>query len=199
MATKLIPRIPGPRLGRKEIYLPNFTLQLIRTPNLPPTYATFIVPLNLNKLDIRDYLWNVYGVPVLSVRSYIQQQKIRQDKPGAKRPSPRRWYRPRSIKKMTIEMEQPFAWPEAPGSFEEWDKDTFDAANKDREEQEKQFRPDSRKEPTKERKSIAEQAKALLEGKQKWVPNKIVEDEWEDVGEEVEVETDVDVSKVEKS
>jgi large subunit ribosomal protein L23 len=38
-------------------------------------------------------------------------QKLRQDKPGAKRPSPRKWFRPRSIKKMTIEMERPFVWP----------------------------------------------------------------------------------------
>ena len=72
------------------------------------------MPLNLNKLDLRDYLWNVYDIRVNSVRSYIQLQKMRQDKPGAKRPSPRKWYRPRSIKRMTVEMEQPFVWPEEP-------------------------------------------------------------------------------------
>ena len=96
---------------------PNFTLTLLRTPALPPTFATFIVPLNLNKLDLRDYLWNVYDIRVNSVRSYIQLQKMRQDKPGAKRPSPRRWHRPRSIKRMTVEMEQPFLWPEEPKDF----------------------------------------------------------------------------------
>jgi large subunit ribosomal protein L23 len=93
-------------------------LTLIRTPKLPPTFATFIVPLNINKLDLRDYLWNAYGVPVTGVRSYIQMQKLRQDKPHASRPFPRKWYRPRSIKKMTVEMEQPFVWPEEPESFE---------------------------------------------------------------------------------
>ncbi len=41
-------------------------------------------------------------------------QKLRQDKVGAKRPSPRRWFRPRSIKKMMVEMEKPFVWPEVP-------------------------------------------------------------------------------------
>jgi large subunit ribosomal protein L23 len=78
-----------------------------------------------------------------------------------------------------------------------WDKDTFDAAQKDRSEQEEMYRPDFREKPTRERASIAEQAKALLEGKDKWrqTPQ---DDEWEDVGEEVEVETDVQLPKVER-
>lgn len=52
------------------------------------------------------------------VRSYVQMQKLRQDKPGARRPSPRRWFRPRSIKKMMVEMEQPFVWPEEPENYD---------------------------------------------------------------------------------
>ncbi|KAL3426881.1 54S ribosomal protein L23, mitochondrial protein 1 [Phlyctema vagabunda] len=187
----------APRLGRKEIYLPNFTLQLLRTPALPPTFASFIVPLNLNKLDIRDYLWNVYGVPVVSVRSFVQRQKLRQDKVGAKRPAPRKWFRPRSIKKMTVELVQPFAWPDVPESFEEWDKEVFDAAQKDRDQMERQFNPQSRQDPSPERASIAEQAKALLEGREKWKPN-VQEDEWVDDGEPVEVDADVDVNKISK-
>jgi len=59
-------------------------------------------------------------VRALSVRSYVQMQKLRQDKPSARRPAPRRWFRPRSIKKMTVEMEQPFVWPEVPKSFEKY-------------------------------------------------------------------------------
>jgi hypothetical protein len=98
---------------------PNFTLTLLRPPpGTPPTFASFLVPLNLNKLDLRDYLWNGYGVRVKGVRSYIQQQKVRQDKPGAKRPAQRRWYRPRAIKKMMVELEEPFAWRPEPESLE---------------------------------------------------------------------------------
>lgn len=37
-----------------------------------------------------------------------------QDKPGSKMPRPRRWYRPRSIKRMMVEMDKPFVWPEEP-------------------------------------------------------------------------------------
>jgi large subunit ribosomal protein L23 len=155
--------------------------------------------LNLNKLDLRDYLWNCYGIPVTSVRSYIQIQKLRQDKPGARRPSPRKWFRPRSIKKMTVEMERPFVWPEVP-DLEKWDKKTFDAAQKEREENEKQFRPDGRQIPTKERASIAEQARLLLQGKEKWKTGNTRREwsEWENVGEEIEVERDVQLPKLER-
>jgi large subunit ribosomal protein L23 len=59
-------------------------------------------------------MWNVYGIHCRGVRSYIQMQKIRQDKPGEKRPKARKWFRPRSVKKMLIEMERPFVWPEVP-------------------------------------------------------------------------------------
>ncbi|CZR64638.1 related to ribosomal protein [Phialocephala subalpina] len=198
MASQIPARI-GPKLGRKQIFLPNFTLTLLRTPNNPPTFASFIVPLNLNKLDLRDYLWNVYGVEVRGVRSYIQQQKVRQDKPGEKRPKPRKWFRPRAIKKMMVEMEKPFVWPAVPEKFDDWDKDTYDSAKKEREEAEQIFAHDYRQQPTKERASMAEQAKALLSGKDPWKTTPERErDEWEDDGEAVEVEQDIEVPPVKR-
>ena len=33
---------------------------------------------------------------------------------------PRHWFRPESEKYMTVEMEKPFVWPEAPESWEPW-------------------------------------------------------------------------------
>jgi len=71
-----------------------------------------------------------------------------------------------------------------------WDKDTHDAAKKDREATEATFRPDIREKPTAERKSIAEQAKALLRGEDTWTP---AASQWEDDGEAVEVEKDVKI------
>jgi large subunit ribosomal protein L23 len=97
---------------------PNFVLTLLRTPSSPPNFATFLVPLSLNKLDLRDYLFHAYGIRVYGVRSYIQMKKITQDKPGSKRPKPRKWFRPKSIKKMMVEMERPFVWPEEPKEFD---------------------------------------------------------------------------------
>ena len=52
------------------------------------------------------------------------------------------------------------------------------------------MRPDAKEKQTKERASIAEQARALLEGKEKWKPAQ-EQEVWEDVGEAVEVEKDL--------
>jgi large subunit ribosomal protein L23 len=59
---------------------------------------------------------------------------------------------------------------------------------------EEQFRPGYRERPARDRKSIAEQAKALLEGKETWrsTPQGL---QWQDIGEAEEVETHVDVGK----
>jgi large subunit ribosomal protein L23 len=75
-----------------------------------------------------------------------------------------------------------------------WDKKTFDAANKDRTQQEEMFRPDAREKPSRERDSIAQQAKALLQGKESWrsTPK---DNEWNEDGEEIDVETDVELPK----
>lgn len=92
---------------------PDFTIALVRTPFLPPRYASFHVPLSFNKLDMRDYLQRVYSVGVVGVRSYIEQQKVTRMRPMG------RWgygrvRRPESKKRMTVEMKEPFVWPEAP-------------------------------------------------------------------------------------
>jgi large subunit ribosomal protein L23 len=171
---------------------PNFTLTFLRPPaDSPPTHAHFIVPLNLNKLDLRDYLYNVYGVRSLGIRSYIQQQKVRQDKPGAARPRPRFWYRPRAIKKMIVELESPFVWPEVPEKFDQWDQNTYKAAMEDQETQMKAMQPEGKEKPTPERKSIAQQAKAFLKGEEDWQPTKL--EVWDDALGAEEVEQDVQI------
>lgn len=80
----LLPKTFFPPRGQKQIYLPNFTLTLLRTPHAPPHFASFLTPLNLNKLDLKDYLWNAYGLQALTVRSFVIQARVREDKPGAK-------------------------------------------------------------------------------------------------------------------
>ncbi|KAI9884827.1 MAG: hypothetical protein M1823_003389 [Watsoniomyces obsoletus] len=181
--------VPRMRFGHKQIFLPNFTITLLRTPFLPPDFATFIVPLDLNKLDLKDYLYHAYNVRVLSVRSYVQQQRVREDKPSAIIPRPRRWFRPRAIKKMTVQMEQGFVWPEEPTDFKAWDKETYDTVKEAQELDKKSMRPESINEPTPERTSIAEQARRMLRGEETWKPT------WEDVGPPVEVEKEVQMEK----
>ncbi|RAL58670.1 hypothetical protein DID88_002976 [Monilinia fructigena] len=192
MAAPLAAVSRAPKMGRKEIFLPNFTITLLRTPNLPPSFASFIVPLNLNKLDLRDYLWNAYGIEVRGVRSYIQAQKLREGKPGQKIPTPRKWFRPRSIKRMMVEMERPFVWPEEPTDFSDWDQEGSKKRKEFEQELQEGMYPDAKQKPSKERLSIAEQARAILQGKKVWKPTL---DTWVNVGEEVEVEKDVKVPR----
>ncbi|KAI9675921.1 MAG: hypothetical protein M1829_003159 [Trizodia sp. TS-e1964] len=199
--------LPRLKFGQKQVYLPNFQLTLLRTPFLPPTFATFLTPLNLNKLDIKDYLYHAYGVRVLAVRSYVQQQRVRADKPNAKRPGQNRWFRPRSIKKMTIEMTQPFVWPDEPTDFAAWDQKRYNAVEQAQEEfqeerkgylrhgddrgdtKQQEFERASKMPAPAYRLSMAEQAKALLEGKERWISGR---DVWEDYGDPVEVDLEYD-------
>ncbi|KAL2006183.1 hypothetical protein VTN00DRAFT_9837 [Thermoascus crustaceus] len=160
----------APLSMRKQVFLPEFTIALIRTPFLPPRYASFYVPLNFNKLDMRDYMQRVYGVKVLSVRSYVEQQKVTRQRPLGK-PGYGPLRRPQSKKRMTIEMTEPFVWPEPPKDMSPWEKDQFFKAEEYQEEQSNRQQPRAAMEPNKaEREAYAEQAKELLEGKRRWRP-----------------------------
>ncbi|KAG6995624.1 lon protease, peroxisomal [Physcia stellaris] len=226
---------------------PDFVITLLRTPLAPPTWASFHTPLWFSKLDIKDYLYHCYGLKVLSVRSYVIQRKVRMDKEGKKRPVQNRWFRPQSLKKMTVELAQtgegqgPFVWPEDPedkspyvppilpsspfSSFplplaisalhllrptppsspftfpppapailiplvpppfsphatntlraqQSWQKEQFDKANDLAEANRKRRQEGPTMAPT-DGEDMAKQAKALLEGKEKWRPG------WKDYG-----------------
>ncbi|CUS15785.1 unnamed protein product [Tuber aestivum] len=122
-------------LGTKKVFLPNLTLALVRTPHLPPNYAQFIVPLNINKLDLKDYLLHVYNVEVLSVRSFVQQQKIQRAKNKDLSRAKIEWYRPRAIKKMTVELKEPFVYPPEPEDLSPWDHQLYHALAKQRDKE----------------------------------------------------------------
>ncbi|KAH0612705.1 uncharacterized protein H6S33_009085 [Morchella sextelata] len=135
------------KFGTKQVFLPNFSIGLLRKPHLPPNFVQFIVPLNLNKLDLKDYLYHAYGVECLSVRSYIEQQKIQYAKPHLMNKR-LEWYRPRAIKKMTVELKEPFIYPEAPENLSPWGKDRVEQAEKTNREYQEGFSPDAKKKPS---------------------------------------------------
>lgn len=179
----LAPRPFVPPRGLKQVFLPNMVLTLLRTPKLPANYASFIVPLSMNKLDIKDYLWNAYGIPVLSVRSFVQQQPVQQMKMGPGRGMQRRWYRPRSLKKMTVEMgarEQGrngkggglFVWPAElkDEELEPWDKQAFEMGEQEQQAQQKTMGVNQQRYERPGKESLAEQARRLREGKEQWRP-----------------------------
>ncbi|KAL8712966.1 MAG: hypothetical protein Q9220_002826 [cf. Caloplaca sp. 1 TL-2023] len=156
--------------GQKQVFLPNFTLTLLRTPHASPQYATFLTPLNLNKLDLRDYLYHLYNIRTLSIRSYVQQSRVRQDKPSARMPKRHRWYRPRATKKMTVEMlaSEPFVWPEPPTDFGPWDKETSERAEKEREMEQKVMGYEGKRLEKQDGGALRRQAEELLAGRKAW-------------------------------
>lgn len=101
--------LPHFRVGEKPVYLPKAVVTLLKPKaKYTPYQASFKVPRNFNKMDLRDYLWHVYGLRALNVTVSLS--------PGtfARRPMDLARYRQSQTKYMTIEMEEPFVWPEIP-------------------------------------------------------------------------------------
>ncbi|KAL9117492.1 MAG: hypothetical protein Q9187_005969 [Circinaria calcarea] len=75
-----------------------------------------------------------------------------------------------------------FVWPEEEADLDAWDKEIYDKAKKAQEEQMELMSPKGPRIPKKDGMTIAEQAKALLQGKEVWRPS------WKDYGVAREVE-----------
>ncbi|KAI1386375.1 uncharacterized protein F4822DRAFT_314431 [Hypoxylon trugodes] len=119
------------RTGKKQVFLPDHTVIFLRPRDTqPPNFASFQVPLTFNKLDLRDYLLHAYNVPVLSVRSQLTQRRPIRSKVH------HRIYRPPPIKTMTVELHQPFVWPEEPEDKSEWNTPWMEKREQERQKQE---------------------------------------------------------------
>ena len=117
MAVRISSPLPRPGANLSFPSSPKFTITLLRTPKQPPNLATFAVPRRLNKLDLKDYLWHAYGVPVLRVRSRLRYEPPVFGRPGQQAPQMKRWRRRVPSKRMTVEMALgpkggDFVWPE---------------------------------------------------------------------------------------
>ncbi|KAJ6139593.1 hypothetical protein N7471_006079 [Penicillium samsonianum] len=165
------PKTKWPSVVGKPVYLPEFRVALVRTPNLTPRYAQFRVPLNFNKFDLRSYLWHLYGVGTLSIRSYVQAQPITRISRDNKGFGP--WRRPKSQKRMTVELKEPFVYPKEPEDLTPWEHESWSKAEKWQIDQQEKDNPKPNKgeQPDRElREAYKEQAKALLENKETWRP-----------------------------
>ena len=112
LPSQLHPRLPPFPVGSKNVYLPNIVVILKRNAKLEPRHAVFEVPLNLSKLDLRDYLWHLYNVKVLSVRSMVMPGVLRRKykvKDQPVRTGPMR--RTKARKKMIVQLAKPFRFP----------------------------------------------------------------------------------------
>ncbi|MCJ1275783.1 hypothetical protein MMC21_003586 [Puttea exsequens] len=166
----LLPDRFRPPRGEKQVFLPNFVLTFLRPhPEQPANFASFLTPLWLNKLDLKDYLYHAYGVQTLHVRSFIIHGKVVRDTLN------KRVSRLPQQKKMTIEMppDQPFVWPEEPEDKSPWDWAITQAGEKAKKEREEGVTEQGNMKGgpgKKERETLRERAKALLKGKATWRP-----------------------------
>ncbi|KAJ2164772.1 mitochondrial 54S ribosomal protein YmL41, partial [Coemansia sp. RSA 551] len=97
-----------PKFGNFKIYFPNIVFKIIPDPRLTKHQAAFRIPLNLNKLDVRDYLTHIYNVTVTDVRTAVLPGKIMTNRfTGQKERTSR-------TKKAIVTMKETFQYPEAP-------------------------------------------------------------------------------------
>ncbi|KAI8281326.1 54S ribosomal protein L23 [Colletotrichum sp. SAR11_240] len=177
------PLFPGFKLGEKKVYLPNHTITFIRKDRVPPNWATFQVPLTFTKLDIRDYLWNLYKVHTTGVRSWVDSSSaVRKPRGG--------YYRPQPKKFMMVQLVKPFVWPEPPTDLEPWNKKLWqartDAANEHFKSQAhlqagNLHYPSELGMTSTPRKRLADQAKALLNGEKQWVEPDNLDSKWDKI------------------
>lgn len=161
---------------------PDHIVTFLRKEHLPPNEACFQVPLRFTKFDLRDYLWNLYNVEVRKVRAYVKQQPI------TRRPfTTQSYYRPQSLKIMTVELAKPFQWPDMPKSLEPWSNDLW-KLREDRMEETKEenynkhnFKTPliSQKPLSKERQELASLAKQMLSGEIKWKNDQVLDPKWD--------------------
>ena len=164
-------------------------------------FATFIVPLKFNKLDMRDYLYHVYGVEVKSVRSFINPAGPQQKDEDLHNSG--RWYRPLSQKMMKVELVKPFVYPELPEDLGPWEQKLYDRIIDERKTNLEAQRERTRKarlvidkpaEPY--RIQLAKQAQALLRGDVKWDNKRQLDEKWsQDVQQPAETQNKGPVSR----
>lgn len=135
------------------------------------------MPLWFSKLDLKDYLFHAYSVPCHNIRSYVEQTRVRQGAvQNSPKPTPKRWHRPKATKRMTVELARPFVWPAEPAELKDWNREEIEMAEEENEELQKRVGRLADAEPVGEerRSRMREQAKALLEGRERWRSGQVV-------------------------
>eukprot|EP00049_Salpingoeca_infusionum_P022625 m.7795 g.7795 ORF g.7795 m.7795 type:complete len:152 (-) comp5292_c0_seq1:124-579(-) len=95
-----------PRKGGTKVFLPDFTVALVRPSKPMENTVMFRVDLRMNKVEIRDYLQAIYGVTATKVHTKIVLGKTQQSRVS-------RQYRKRPDYKLAyVELDEPFEFPE---------------------------------------------------------------------------------------
>lgn len=102
---------PHFKVGEKKVYLPEGAITLLpNLPNMSPYFARFKVPKTYNKLDIRDYLFHLYGMKVFDMRVSLSRRKFLPQK------NKKNHYLSSQEKVIVVRMEKPFVWPSIIGT-----------------------------------------------------------------------------------
>ncbi|EJU03588.1 hypothetical protein DACRYDRAFT_21129 [Dacryopinax primogenitus] len=118
----------------QRIYMPNFIVRLVRNTTPPgkpydPYMATFRIPRGLTKMDIKSYLWAVYGVETTFVRTENFISQIVRSLDGGKKMRMSR----RTYKRALVGLVEPFYYPAAKEDMtteerkerEQWEEENF--------------------------------------------------------------------------
>lgn len=98
----------APGFGNLKVYFPNIIFKAIPDSRLGKNQAAFRVPLNVNKLDIKDYLTHIYNVTVTDVRTAVLPGKVTVNRyTGQKERNSR-------TKKAIVTMKEDFEYPKEP-------------------------------------------------------------------------------------
>lgn len=97
---------PHFKVGEKKVYLPEGAITLLpNLPNMSPYFVRFKVPRTYNKLDLRDYLFHLYGLKVFDMRVSLSRRKFLAQKNN------KGHYMTSQEKVIVARMEKPFIWP----------------------------------------------------------------------------------------
>lgn len=110
-----------PNTLREQRYFPRWSVALLHPgPTGSPYYAKFQCPLEMNKLDLKQYLKTLYNVETVHIRSYVSPGKKYQTRVGRQRGP---WKHKPSKKFMTAQLVEAFKWPEVDEAILEKSKD----------------------------------------------------------------------------
>jgi large subunit ribosomal protein L23 len=98
-----------------RVYLPNFTVKLMRNYTPPgqaydPWIATFRMPIQVTKNDLRSYLKSVYGLDVSFIRTDIYYGKITRNRQTGRKE--RKAGSANNYKRATVGLYEPFHYPD---------------------------------------------------------------------------------------
>ncbi|GJJ11194.1 hypothetical protein Clacol_005426 [Clathrus columnatus] len=103
-----------------RIYFPNWILQMIRNTTPPgqpynPWEATFRAPYSVTKLDVRSYLWAVYGIKCTYIRTQIIPAVFKRNPYGQR-------MKRKGHKRVIVGLVEPFYYPEAMEDMDRTDR-----------------------------------------------------------------------------